>query len=62
VHPAVKPSFQLAASNAGAVVAICCRLDGIPLALELASARVNVLTIQEVAARLNDHFALLADG
>jgi non-specific serine/threonine protein kinase len=59
---AVEPSFQLAASNAGAVVGICRRLDGIPLALELASARVNVLTVQEIAARLNDGFALLASG
>jgi predicted ATPase/DNA-binding CsgD family transcriptional regulator len=59
---AVEPSFQLTASNAGAVVEICRRLDGIPLALELASARVNVLAVQEVAARLNDRFALLTTG
>ena len=59
---AVEPSFQLTASNTGAVVDICCRLDGIPLALELASARTNVLTVQEVAARLNDRFALLTVG
>jgi predicted ATPase/DNA-binding CsgD family transcriptional regulator len=59
---AVEPSFQLTASNAGAVVEICRRLDGIPLALELASARVNVLTVQEIAARLNDRFALLTSG
>ena len=59
---AVEPSFQLTASNAGAVVEICRRLDGIPLALELASARVNVLTVQEIAARLNDGFTLLASG
>jgi non-specific serine/threonine protein kinase len=59
---AVEPSFQLTASNAGAVVEICRRLDGIPLALELASARTNVLTVQEVAARLNDRFALLTSG
>jgi predicted ATPase/DNA-binding CsgD family transcriptional regulator len=59
---AVEPSFQLTASNAAAVVEICHRLDGMPLALELASARVNVLTVQEVAARLNDRFALLTSG
>jgi non-specific serine/threonine protein kinase len=59
---AVEPSFQLTASNAAAVVEICRRLDGIPLALELASARVNVLTVQELAARLNDRFALLTSG
>lgn len=56
---AVEPSFQLTASNAGIIVDICCRLDGIPLALELASARTNVLTVQDLAARLNDRFALL---
>jgi predicted ATPase/DNA-binding CsgD family transcriptional regulator len=59
---ALEPSFQLTASNTGAVVEVCCRLDGIPLALELASARTNVLTVQEVAARLNDRFALLTSG
>jgi predicted ATPase len=59
---AVEPSFQLIASNAAAVTEICRRLDGIPLALELASARVNVLTVQELAARLDDRFALLTSG
>ncbi|HEU5102864.1 MAG TPA: LuxR C-terminal-related transcriptional regulator, partial [Roseiflexaceae bacterium] len=58
----VESSFELTPSNAEAVVEICRRLDGIPLALELASARVNVLTVQEVAARLNDRFALLTSG
>lgn len=57
---ALEPLFQLTASNAEAIVEICYRLDGIPLALELASARANVLTAQEIAARLNDGFALLA--
>jgi predicted ATPase/DNA-binding CsgD family transcriptional regulator len=59
---AVEPSFQLTASNAAAVVEICRQLDGMPLALELASARVNVLTVQEIAARLNDRFVLLTSG
>nr|MDQ3396293.1 LuxR C-terminal-related transcriptional regulator [Deinococcota bacterium] len=59
---AVESSLTLTASNAEAVVEICRRLDGIPLALELSSARVNVLTVQEVAARLNDRFALLTSG
>ena len=59
---AVEHSFQLTASNAGAVVEICRRLDGMPLALELASARVNLLTVQELAARLSDRFALLTSG
>jgi len=59
---AVEPSFQLEASNADAMVEVCRRLDGIPLALELASARVSVLTVQEIAARLNDRFLLLTSG
>ena len=59
---ALEPSFQLMVGNAEAVVEICRRLDGIPLALELASARVNVLTVHEIAARLNDGLALLASG
>jgi predicted ATPase len=42
------------------VSGICHDLDGIPLAIELASARTNVLTVQQIAARLDDRFALLA--
>ena len=45
-----------------AVVEICRRLDGIPLALELAAARVNVLSVQEIAERLGDRFRLLTGG
>ncbi len=56
------PNFRLTFENAPATVEICCRLDGLPLALELASARVNVLTVQEIAGRLNDRFALLTSG
>jgi predicted ATPase len=59
---AVEPAFQLEASNAEAVVEICRRLDGMPLAVELASARVSVLTVQEIAARLHDRFVLLTSG
>ncbi|KPV46441.1 hypothetical protein SE17_43300, partial [Kouleothrix aurantiaca] len=59
---AVVPTFHLAENNAHAVVEICQRLDGIPLALELASARVNVLTAGQIAARLDDRFALLTNG
>lgn len=58
----VKPDFALDGSNARAVVKICERLDGIPLAIELAAARVNLLSPQEIAARLGDRFNLLADG
>jgi predicted ATPase/DNA-binding CsgD family transcriptional regulator len=56
------PDFKLAFENASVVAEICQRLDGLPLALELASARLNVLTIQEIAARLDDRFALLTSG
>ena len=53
------PDFSLTPENAWSTVETCRRLDGLPLALELASARVNVLTVQEIVARLNDRFALL---
>ena len=56
------PEFGLVSENALAVAEICQRLDGLPLALELASARLNVLTVQEIAARLDDRFALLTSG
>jgi predicted ATPase/DNA-binding CsgD family transcriptional regulator len=59
---AIAPNFTITAQNAPAIVEICRRLDGIPLALELASARVNVLSIQQIAARLDDRFALLTSG
>jgi predicted ATPase/DNA-binding CsgD family transcriptional regulator len=51
--------FGITPENASAIVEVCRRLDGMPLALELASARLNVLTIQEVASRLNNRFNLL---
>ena len=41
---------------------ICQRLDGMPLAIELAAARVQTLTVGEIAERLDDHFALLTSG
>ncbi|MDX2005363.1 MAG: tetratricopeptide repeat protein [Meiothermus sp.] len=56
------PKFALTPENAPAVVEICRRLDGIPLALELASARVKVLTVQEIATRLENRLSLLASG
>ena len=59
---AVRPSFALTASNAGVVASICRRLDGMPLALELAAARVKALPLDEIAARLDDRFALLTAG
>jgi predicted ATPase len=56
---AISPQFGITPENASAIVEVCSRLDGMPLALELASARLNVLTIQEIAGRLNDRFTLL---
>jgi predicted ATPase len=58
----VVPSFRLSDDNVEAVVSICRRLDGLPLALELAAARSSVLSVQEIEARLNDRFGLLAGG
>lgn len=59
---AVSPDFTFTSENASAISEICRRLDGLPLAIELASARANVLTVQEIAARLDDRFALLTSG
>lgn len=57
----VQPTFQLGEENARAVAQICARLDGLPLALELAASRVNLLSPQEIAARLDARFDLLKD-
>jgi non-specific serine/threonine protein kinase len=59
---AVQPNFALTEQNALFVSHICLSLDGIPLALELAAARVKVLSIEEIAARLDDRFNLLTMG
>lgn len=56
------PGFGLTEANALAVAKICHHLDGIPLALELAAARVKVLNVEQIAARLADAFHLLAEG
>src|SRR5438445_1404640 len=56
---AVRPAFSLGDASAIAVAQICRRLDGIPLAIELAAARVGVLAPQQIAARLDDSFKLL---
>lgn len=50
------PRFALSAENASALAQICRRLDGLPLAIELAAARMNVLSVNEIAARLDDRF------
>ncbi len=57
---AVRPGFAVADENAADVVAICRALDGIPLAIELAAARIRALTPAQVAGRLADRFALLS--
>ncbi|MDQ2808277.1 MAG: tetratricopeptide repeat protein, partial [Chloroflexota bacterium] len=59
---AVQPHFRLTADNAPAVAQICRRLDGIPLAIELAAARVRLLPVEGIAARLDDRFRLLTGG
>jgi predicted ATPase/DNA-binding SARP family transcriptional activator len=59
---AVAPDFILDAEAAADVAQICRRLDGLPLAIELAAARLRTLTIGEVAARLDDRFRLLTGG
>ncbi len=56
---AVMPAFALTDDNAQAVAQVCQRLDGIPLALELAAARVALLTVEQIAERLDDAFRLL---
>jgi predicted ATPase/class 3 adenylate cyclase len=57
-----RPGFVLTPANAPAVARLCRRLDGIPLALELAAARVKLLSIEQVATRLEDRFRLLTGG
>ncbi len=59
---AVTPNFRLTEQNAAAVAQIASRLDGIPLAIELAAARVKILSVEQIAARLEDRFRLLAGG
>jgi predicted ATPase len=59
---AVRPGFAINADSTGPVVRICRALDGIPLAIELAAARLRALTPAQVADRLDDRFALLSVG
>ena len=56
---AVKPEFQITSENARAIAEICIRLDGVPLALELAATWVKVLTAKQIAARLSNASRLL---
>ena len=59
---AIAPGFMVTSENAPAVAQVCQRLDGIPLAIELAAARAKVLAVEQIAARLNDRFRLLTGG
>jgi predicted ATPase/DNA-binding SARP family transcriptional activator len=59
---AVQPGFVLSEATAFAAAQICQRLDGLPLAIELAAARMNAFTVDQVAARLDDRFRLLSGG
>jgi predicted ATPase/DNA-binding SARP family transcriptional activator len=71
-HPAIRlfadraaaalPGFAVDDASAGAVIEICRRLDGLPLALELAAARLRSLPLDELAERLDDRFRLLTGG
>ena len=56
---AAVPSFRMTERSAPAIVQICRRLDGVPLAIELAAARVRALPVEQIAARLDDRFRLL---
>ncbi len=57
-----RPAFQLSNDNVHLVAQICWRLDGIALAIELAAARIRVLTLQQIVERLDDRFHLLTTG
>jgi predicted ATPase/class 3 adenylate cyclase len=56
------PEFDLGADSQASVEEICRRLDGVPLAVELAAAHVDTMDVTEIAARLDDRFRLLASG
>jgi len=58
----VRPSFRVTDENAAAVLSICQRLDGLPLAIELAAARMRILSSAQLAERLDDIFTVLVGG
>lgn len=58
---AAQPDFSVTEKNGTAVAQICRLVDGIPLAIELAAARVSALSVEQIAGRLHDHFQLLTD-
>ena len=57
-----QPAFELSSDNAAEVAEICRRLDGIPLAIELAAARVRTMALDDILARLEKRLRLLASG
>ncbi|WP_430335477.1 ATP-binding protein [Rhodococcus sp. ACT016] len=59
---AAVPGFELTEDNRAAIIEICSELDGLPLAIELAAARLRALSVDQVAARLTDRFRLLTGG
>ncbi len=59
---AAQPSFAVTSQNTSAVASICAQLDGIPLAVELAAARLSSMSAEQLAARLSDRFKLLTGG
>jgi predicted ATPase/class 3 adenylate cyclase len=59
---AVRSDFAVTEQNAATIAQLCYRLDGIPLALELAAARVRVLSVEEINSRLSNRFKLLTGG
>ncbi len=58
----VKPEFQMTNANAPAMVQVCQRLDGIPLAIELAAVRIKAMSLEQIAGRIDDRFRLLTGG
>jgi predicted ATPase/DNA-binding SARP family transcriptional activator len=59
---AIRSEFFLHADNLGSIVQICAHLDGLPLAVELAAARVDLLTVDQIARKLDDRFTLLTQN
>src|SRR5690242_21390976 len=59
---AASGTFELTSANRAAVVELCRRLDGLPLAIELAAVRTRILTVEQILRRLDDRFALLTGG
>jgi predicted ATPase/class 3 adenylate cyclase len=58
----VQPSFTITEENLVTVAELCTRLDGIPLAIELATARLKMMSVEQIAQHLNDRFRLLTGG